>query len=296
MSVPISGIVNTFNEEEHIAAALQSLTPWVDEAIVVDMKSTDRTAQIAASLGARVVSTDGPGVPYPAREFALTQASHEWVFFLDADEVVPYKLATELRRLADTNRWDAIYVPRCNYHFGAMLHYSHLDPETDRQLRLFKRSCVALSSIAHRDFSTMPHARLFRMPYEHGRALMHFNYVDAAQYVDKLNRYTTVEAIQARARGEHASVANLVYGPVREFVGRYIVRRGYRDGWRGLHVSLLMSAYRALTNLKIRELERIGDRSEVLSTYHRQAQQVIAEYREAGREARLSSDRQPMKA
>ena len=278
MSIPISGVINTLNEEANIATALQSLMPWVDETIVVDMNSTDRTVEIAAAIGARVVVTDGPGFNMPPRAFALAQASHEWVFVLDADEMVPIKLARELRRLTDTDRWDAVCIPRRNYHFGAVLEYCKLGPEADRQLRMFRRPFVVASSIAHHDFSVLPTARLLMMPYDPACALVHFNYIDAVQYIEKLNRYTTVEAVQARARGERAAIGNLIYRPVREFVGRYIIRRGYRDGWRGLHVSLLMAIYRIVTNIKLRELERVGSRTNILSIYRQHAQQIIREY------------------
>jgi glycosyltransferase involved in cell wall biosynthesis len=283
MCAAISAVINTFNEEAHIGNALRSLIPWVDEAIVVDMKSSDRTAEIASSLGARVILTDGPGYEYAPRAFALEQASHEWTIVLDADEMVPAALASELRRLSDLNQWDAVSIPRCNYFFGAMLNHANIGPEDDRQLRFFKRPFVRCSSSVHADFSVVPGARLLLMPYAPKLALVHFSYLDTAQYIFKLNRYTTVEAIQAKAKGERATFVNLLLRPVYDFIWRYLKKSGFKDGWRGMHVSLLWAFSRAVANVKLRELERIGDRNAILKIYQAEINRILSEYSLGGR-------------
>jgi hypothetical protein len=93
----ITGCVITFNEEANIRACLESLSPC-DELVVVDSHSTDRTREIAASLGARVIERDWPGYR-SQKQFAIEAASHDWVLVLDADEQLSPPLAAEVEAL-----------------------------------------------------------------------------------------------------------------------------------------------------------------------------------------------------
>ena len=85
----ISAVLNTLDEERRIAFALRSVRPWVDEIVVVDMASSDRTVEIARSFGAHVASHARTGFVEPARAFACAQAAGDWILVLDADELVP---------------------------------------------------------------------------------------------------------------------------------------------------------------------------------------------------------------
>src|SRR5438876_8216512 len=81
----LSAVVNTFNEEAHLPACLESLR-WASEIVVVDMHSEDRTAEIAAAFGCRVFQHERTGYVEPARNFAIQQAKNSWVLVVDADE------------------------------------------------------------------------------------------------------------------------------------------------------------------------------------------------------------------
>src|SRR5712672_4773789 len=121
MSSRISVVINTLNEERNLQYALRSVQPWADEIVVVDMHSTDRTVEVARQLGAKVYLNEGPGFDYPPREFAIRQASHAWIFMLDADEVVPMALSKVLRCIAEADNADVVLVPRLNYLLGRAL-------------------------------------------------------------------------------------------------------------------------------------------------------------------------------
>src|SRR6185437_13983552 len=92
----ISLVINTFNEEALIEDCIKSAMPFVDEIIVVDMHSSDKTVELSKALGAKVYYFEHMGIVEPARNFAIQQASREWVLLLDADERIPDTLGNLL--------------------------------------------------------------------------------------------------------------------------------------------------------------------------------------------------------
>ena len=274
----ISVVVNTLNEERNLPHALRSVHAWADEIVVVDMYSQDRTAEIAAQFGAKVCLHKGPGFDFPPREFAVAQASGDWVLILDADELVPVALSRELRSITGAADADVVLVPRLNYLLGSPMMYSGWGPKEDAQPRFFKKGKIRASSIAHQDFTPAPGARTLKLRYNGNNAIIHFNYLDEVQFLEKLNRYTSIEAQQAWARGEQATPLRALVASAREFKLRFIEREGFRDGWRGFYLSLFMAFYRLATFAKMTELDRVGNREAVEAIYSREREKVLAEY------------------
>ncbi|MGI0134364.1 MAG: glycosyltransferase family 2 protein, partial [Candidatus Micrarchaeaceae archaeon] len=263
MKPRISVVINTFNEEKNLPYALRSVQMWADETVVVDMQSKDRTVEIARQFGAKVYLHEGPGFDYAPRQFAVAQASSEWIFVLDADELVPPALREDLKSIAETSGAEVILIPRKNYLLGGALNYTGWGPEQDLQTRFFRKDKICASSIAHQDFLPKAKAKVFKLPFRGNNAIIHFPYFDSAHFIEKLNRYTSIEAQQAMDRGERVTLLRAVLRAVNEFVTRYIRLKGYRDGWRGLYLSLFMSFYRAATSAKLKELEMVGSRDHV---------------------------------
>ncbi|HEV2495131.1 MAG TPA: glycosyltransferase family 2 protein [Terriglobia bacterium] len=280
MEPRISVVVNTLNEEKSLPSALRSVREWADEIVVVDMHSRDRTADIAREFGARVVLHEGPGFNYAPREFAVKQASYDWIMVLDADELAPLALGRELRNIAKSGEADVVVLPRENYLLGARMSHTGWGPSEDGQTRFFRRGSVIASSIAHQDFMPTPGARVLKLSYNGRNAIVHFNYFDAAQFLEKLNRYTSIEARQARERGERVTPLRALARSAREFYARFISSRGYRDGWRGFYLSCFMAFYRLATCAKLEELEKAGPRESVVAEYRRAAERVLSEYKE----------------
>jgi glycosyltransferase involved in cell wall biosynthesis len=285
MSCTISVVVNTLNEEKNIPYALRSVRSWADEIVVVDMHSQDRTVDIARQFGAKVYLHDGPGFQYAPREFAVAQASCEWTLVLDADELVPVKLSRELKRVAECGYADVVIVPRENYSLGSLIRYTGWGPEDDAHARFFRRGYLVASSRVHHDFELVPGARVTRLAYQEGRAIIHFNYLDSEQFIEKLNRYTTLEAREAQARGERASRGFALLHAAKEFAWRYWKRRGYRDGWRGFYLSLFMAFYRLASCAKLTELAEVGGRRAAERLYHEEAERILDGYVEGAKRA-----------
>ncbi len=281
MKQGISVVMNTLNEERNLPLALRSVAPWADEIVVVDMNSQDDTANIARRYGARVCLHAGPGFQYAPREFAVAQASCEWVFVLDADEVAPLALSRDLRRIAGSDRADVALVPRRNFVMGAALRGAGWGPEQDYQTRFFRKGKIRASSMAHHDFTPTESARIIRLPYSGQNAILHFTYIDSTQFIRKLNQYTSIEAMQSFERRRHASCSKALLSTVKEFVSKYLKSGGYRDGWRGFYVTCFMAFYRLAAYAKLQELESAGGAGRVEELYRQEAERAIGEYGEA---------------
>jgi len=281
MAPTISAVINTLNEEKNLPLALGSVRPWVDEIIVVDMYSDDRTVEIARDFGARVFSHERVGFADSARAFALEQASGDWILILDADEVVPRPLSERLRNIACSNSTDVVRIPWLNYLLGAPLMHTSWGPEQDTHLRFFKKDCVRATSDLHNYLHPVAGARVLKLWFEPGLAIVHFNYVDSQHFIEKLNRYTTIEANQLFERGERITPVGALARGIWEFGRRYIKDGGWRDGWRGFYLSLFMVFYRIATAAKCEELQKMGSRESIENLYQGEAKRVLQEY-EAG--------------
>lgn len=278
MTPAISVVVNTLDAERHLAHALRSVASWAAEIVVVDMESTDRTVAIAGAHGARVVSHPRADCVEAARAFAVAQATGPWVLLLDADELVPIGLSRRLAALATANAVDVVRLPRVNYLLGAPLLHTGWNPVRDRHARFFRPGSVVLPTRIHEPIQAAAGARLLELPYVPGEALVHFNYTDVDDFVARLDRYTTVEADHAHARGERASAARGVGAALREWLVRYGRHGGWRDGWRGVHLALLMACYRVIVQAKLAARERLGSGADVAREYADEAERMLAEY------------------
>jgi glycosyltransferase involved in cell wall biosynthesis len=278
ITIRISVVINTLNEEHNLPFALRSVRQWADEIIVVDMHSDDRTREIAEEYGARVYLHERVGYADPARGFALAQATGDWILILDADEVVPAPLSERLRRVASAGEYDVVAIPFINYFFGAPVWHAGWGPAQNLHERFFRRGAVAATPKLHAYLVPLPGSRILELEYEEGLAVAHFNYVGISHFVEKLNRYTDVEARRLVAEGHVPGPTRAVARGAREAVRRYIGRRGFRDGWRGLYLAVLMGFYAFATAAKAKELKSVGTADVVIETYRREAERLLAEY------------------
>jgi glycosyltransferase involved in cell wall biosynthesis len=283
MGLPtIAAVMNTLNEEARLPFSLGSVKPWVDEIVVVDMHSDDRTVAVAESFGARVAGHDRVGYADPARAMAISMATTDWILVLDADEMVPPSLARRLMAIAARDEADVVRIPMVNHLLGAPLRATGWGPDQDRHLRFFRRGAVTATSDIHDYLHVEPRARVLDLAPTAELSLIHFNYIDVSHFLDKLNRYTSIEAGQALAGARRASRAGAVVSAGREFLRRYLKARGYRDGWRGFYLAWLMAGYRLVASAKLKELQETGGRDAVERRYRSLAEGVLADYASFG--------------
>jgi len=248
MSPYLSAIVLTKNEERNIVDCLQGLS-WADEVLVLDSGSEDGTVALAQKMGARVERRPFDNFPRQ-RNAALELAQGEWVLFVDADERVSEELAGEVRKAIIQGGADGFWVPRHNYIFGRLIRHAGWYP--DYQLRLF------LKAKGRYDESREVHELVILDGLEGylDNPLIHYNYDDIGQFIERQNRYTEMEAAYLFRGGARAKMRNFILQPYREFRRRYITLQGYRDGGYGLLLSALTAYYEGVKYLKIWRLQR----------------------------------------
>ena len=242
----VSVTVITHNEAANIAAALESVS-WADEIIVIDAESADDTAEIARRFTQKVVVRPWPG--YVAQKnFAAEQATHDWVFSLDADERVSPALAAEIRNVLEREPPNAGYrVPRVTFHLGRWIRSTDWYP--DYQLRLYDRRRARWTGrLVHESVKADgPVGRL-------RNDLQHYAYRDLSHHLRSMDRYTTLAAQQMFEDGRRAGWFDVLIHSRLAFFRNFIVRGGFRDGMAGLIVSLMNSYYVSLKFAKLWEL------------------------------------------
>jgi glycosyltransferase involved in cell wall biosynthesis len=246
---PLSACIIAMDEEDRIGDCLASVA-FCDEVVVVDSHSQDRTREVAAARGARVIERDWPG-HVAQKEFAIRAARHDWVLCVDADERVTPELAREIEALRDAGfpgraGWR---FPRLSRYLGAWVRRGTWYP--DHQLRLFDRR-------RGRWTGHNPHDRV-ELEGEVGTLaghLEHHPYRTLAEHLETIDRYTTTMAEGLLARGRRASVLDLVLRPPVRFLRFYVLRGGFLLGWRGLLLAYLAAHYVRLKYAKLLVLER----------------------------------------
>ncbi|MCL6510623.1 MAG: glycosyltransferase family 2 protein [Anaerolineae bacterium] len=233
--VHISAVVLTLNEERHIGACLATLT-WADECVVFDSFSTDTTVALARQAGARVIQH--PFENYAQqRNAALGAVESAWVFFVDADERCPVALGEEIRAVVASPRHDVYAVPRHNYLFGRLTLGAGWYP--DYQARLFRVGKACFDPLREVHEVARHDGEMGYLKTE----LIHYNYDTLEQFHAKQRKYAQYDAGILFKQGVRPKPRNFVLQPLREFRRRFFALRGYRDGWHGLRLSVLMAYY-----------------------------------------------------
>jgi glycosyltransferase involved in cell wall biosynthesis len=235
-------IVIARNEQDLIGDCLRSAS-ICDELIVVDSFSTDRTVEIARGLGARVCEREFTGY-IAQKQFALEQATADWVLSLDADEQLTHGLREEIQAALSTpNPADGYEIRRILYHLG---HYYSRAVYPDFHLRLFQRKAARFGGREpHAKAEVVGKVRRLSAP------MLHFSYADIADHVATMNRLTTQSAAQAPYRW--LTPFKMFANPAWRFFNFYVLRGGFLEGTSGLYASMAAAFYVFLKYAKIYE-------------------------------------------
>ena len=244
----ISAIILAKDEERNIGPCIQSLR-GIAEVIVVDTGSADRTMEVARQAGARVVSEQWLGFAAQRRQ-SLGHARHDWALFIDADERLSPDLLAHLLALQPAPGTEGYWLRRRNYFLGRAMKNSRW--ADDWQMKLFLKDKAAIEPVAVHEGVTV-HGAKQRI----GTGVIEHDTVPSLRrYLDKLNRYTALEARQKFEAGQRFSLAKMVLSPGAEFWKLYLALGCWRDGLRGLAIAALSALYKLLTLGKLMELER----------------------------------------
>lgn len=244
----LSVTVITLNEEAHIVPCLESVR-FADEIVVVDSGSTDRTMELARNFTDRIFHTHWQGFA-GTKNFALEQASGDWVFSLDADERVPDGLHREIISVVKEDGPSAGYkIPRKNYVGGRWIR--HLGWYPDHTLRLFRRGQGRFREReVHEEVEVDGPVGLLRTPLEH------YSYDNLEQYAARQDRYALLAAREMLKAGRRPFPGEVLWRPALTFVKLFFLRQGFLEGTLGLKLSLASSRYNFLKYHYLRELTR----------------------------------------
>jgi len=229
----ISAYIITFNEEEKIGAAVKSVK-WADEIIIADSNSTDRTVEIAESLGATVVQIPFKGFG-DLRNRAMKACKHDWIFSLDSDERCTKEAEEEIKEIInDKASVDAYYIPRKNFFMGRWIKHSGFYPDY-RQPQLFKTGTLIFENDpVHERFkvrSSKPVGyfknHLYQIPFK-----------SLEEILSKANRYSSLGAEKLSQAGKKPGMFKALGHAIWTFIQHFVFKLGFLDAWPGFVIAL----------------------------------------------------------
>lgn len=235
MALPISAFIITKNEEARLPAALAALADWIDEIIVVDSGSTDRTVKIAKAAGATVLHREWTGYG-PQKRYAEQHCRNDWVLNIDADEVVTSALAQEIRGLCS-----AVKPPEPGAFKVRILTVYPGDSEP----RPFANDYNVVR-LYHRDAGQFrDHPVYDRVLLKKGTAprqldapIFHHSYISFEHVIEKSNTFSSFRSAHSKHRSPALLAMRLLTEFPVNFVKSYIFRRHCTGGWKGFYFSL----------------------------------------------------------
>ncbi|OSS42330.1 glycosyl transferase [Desulfurella amilsii] len=228
----------TYNEEDSLERTLKSVE-FCDEIVVVDSYSTDNTVNIAKKYTDKVFFNKFLNYG-TQKNFAIEKLSTDWVLSIDADEVVGKNLKNEILKATQNSLFDGYYIKIQLVFLGKALHFGGAQ---NWHLRLFKKKLKFSESFVHEKVQSTKASHL------KGK-ILHYSYKNLSDYIEKLNKYTTISASLKRKNKIHPLLRfNL------EFFKRFILRGAFFDGYEGTLYALLSSFYQLIKYAKAKELQ-----------------------------------------
>lgn len=227
--IKLTAIIPTKNEIDHIESVIASVA-FADEILVIDSFSTDGTFEKAQSLATKVLQRefDFYGVQ---KNHAISQAKHEWILLLDADERVTPDLKTEILSLLNGEKVlpDAFRIKRINHFMGQRVNYSGW--RNDSVIRLFKRDLCQYDD-RHVHESLVVNGTIAQLKH----SLLHYSYRSFDRYMQKMNHYANLQAKDYDSKTGHLTAYHFIIKPFWGFFKHYIIQSGFRDGVVGLTI------------------------------------------------------------
>lgn len=225
--VRLSAVIITFNEARNIARCIDSLAGIADEIVVVDSNSTDDTANICHEKGVRFIVHDFEGY-IQQKNFALKQASNNYLLSLDADEALSEELKTSIRTVKTQWTHDAYAMNRLTNYCGKWVRHGGWYP--DRKVRLFKRAAGQWGGInPHDEFLLSTGTSLGFLRGD----LLHYSYYTKTDHLRQIDRFSELGAKALFDFGKKSGPFKMTYKPIARFFKHYIFQAGFLDGATG---------------------------------------------------------------
>lgn len=252
-SIKISATIITFNEEKKIESCIKSLLGIADEIIIVDSCSTDRTPFICSQYPVKFISHAFEG--YVAQKnYAVRQASYDYVLSLDADE----RLSDELKEsiLNVKNEWgnvDGYALNRYNNYCGKWMHFSGWYPE--RKIRLWDRRKAQWGGTDPHDFIHISRSRIRTLKGN----LLHYAYLTVDEHLQQVYKFAEIAARSKYKNGERVTfIINVIFSPLFRFAKSYFFQLGFLDGYYGFIFCTVSASLTFFKYVRLYEYKRKG--------------------------------------
>ena len=246
----LSVAIITYNEEEEIKDCLESVK-WADEIVVVDSFSTDKTLDICRQYTNKVFQHEWSGYSNQ-KNYAINVTTNPWILILDADERVSERLTKEIKEILDKDLGvDGYYIPRKSYFLGRWIRYGGWYP--DYSIRLFRKD---KGRFEQREVHES--VRINGKTAKLKNHLEHYTYRNLSEYIQRMERYSTLAAMEMVGEGRRSGPRNILFRPILTFFRMYILKQGFREGIYGLLISVLYSYYTFLKYAKLWEMRKIS--------------------------------------
>lgn len=244
MQTSISAVVLTKNSEDTLSRCLDSLQ-WCKEIIIIDDNSSDKTIEIAKKYNTKIFIHQLNNNFSEQRNFGLSKASFDWVFFVDSDEIVPKELADEIHQQIEQfyPQFQAFAIRRQDFMWGKRLRFG--DTHESYFIRLGRKEKGKWRGKVHEVWNIMGKIGRLKNP------IYHYPHPNISEFLSDLNQYSSLRAEELYAKKIKASAIDIVLFPFVKIIYLLVIRQGIRDGVAGIVHALLMSFYSFLVRGKL---------------------------------------------
>lgn len=233
----LSAVIITFNEERNISRCLESLHDIVDEIIIIDSFSTDKTQEIASTFNAIFIRHTFQG-HIQQKNFALSQASNDFVISLDADEALSDTLKKNILKVKEEEDADGYSMNRLSNYCGHWIRHGSWYP--DKKLRIFNRTKVQWAGVNPHDKAEAIDGTVIK--HLEGD-LLHYTYYTIEEHVRKLDYFSSIAAKAYFEKSKTAGWFDLLIRPWFAFFRDFILRAGFLDGYYGWVIARFTAHY-----------------------------------------------------
>lgn len=254
-NIKISAVIITFNEEKNIQKCIDSVKDVVDEIIVVDSFSSDKTEEICKKNNdVKFLQHEWKGYGQQ-KNWGNRQCRYDYILSLDADESLSEELKEAILKIKKDWQYDVYSVNRLTCFQGRKLKHC-LYP--DRQLRLFDRRKTQWNE--NKVHEKIIITENIKVKHIH-KDILHFANQNIEELVYTLNQYSTLKAQHSFELGKNPSIFKMIFSPIFSFIRTYILKMGFLDGIPGFVTCLNMAHYRFLKYAKLIELHKTNKKS-----------------------------------